>query len=150
MRLYDNTDHGTGTLYGDTPGYDGDHDLGVAYSVAQVPRVAGRCGCCGDDVASMDQGYCCDDCDTAGCEPSEDACGEVAYWECERTDSVSAIESAECEGGDGPCPNACGCGCNSGEFECACADAGCTCHRIPGTLEYTKCAFCKSLERNRQ
>ena len=24
---------GTGTVYGDTPGYDGDHDLGVAYSV---------------------------------------------------------------------------------------------------------------------
>lgn len=23
----------TGTIYGDTPGYDGDHDLGIAYSV---------------------------------------------------------------------------------------------------------------------
>lgn len=25
--------NGTGTLYGRTPGYDGDHDLGLAYSV---------------------------------------------------------------------------------------------------------------------
>ena len=24
----------TGTVYGDTPGYDGDHDLGLAYSVS--------------------------------------------------------------------------------------------------------------------
>lgn len=24
---------GTGTVYGDTPGYDGDHDLGLAYNV---------------------------------------------------------------------------------------------------------------------
>ena len=33
------TDHstnadGTGTVYGDTPGYDGRHDLGLAYSVS--------------------------------------------------------------------------------------------------------------------
>lgn len=27
---------GTGTVYGDTPGYDGDHDLGLAYSVIRV------------------------------------------------------------------------------------------------------------------
>lgn len=25
---------GTGTVYGDTPGYDGDHDLGLAYTVS--------------------------------------------------------------------------------------------------------------------
>ncbi len=27
---------GTDTYYGDTPGYDGDHDLGLAYSVTEV------------------------------------------------------------------------------------------------------------------
>lgn len=27
---------GVGTVYGDTPGYDGDHDLGLAYTVAEV------------------------------------------------------------------------------------------------------------------
>jgi hypothetical protein len=27
---------GTGTIYGDTPGYDGSHDLGLAYSVTAV------------------------------------------------------------------------------------------------------------------
>lgn len=27
---------GDGTVYGSTPGYDGDHDLGVAYSVTEV------------------------------------------------------------------------------------------------------------------
>ena len=27
---------GTGTVYGDTPGYHGDHDLGLAYSVTLV------------------------------------------------------------------------------------------------------------------
>jgi hypothetical protein len=27
---------GTGTVYGDTPGYGGDHDLGLAYSVTLV------------------------------------------------------------------------------------------------------------------
>lgn len=26
---------GTGTVYGPTPGYEGDHDLGVAYSVTE-------------------------------------------------------------------------------------------------------------------
>jgi hypothetical protein len=26
----------TGTVYGDTPGYDGDHDLGLAYCVTEV------------------------------------------------------------------------------------------------------------------
>jgi hypothetical protein len=41
-----NTD-GTGTLYGDTPGYGGDHDLGVAYCVvivkhADYPHEPGR------------------------------------------------------------------------------------------------------------
>lgn len=28
---------GIGTVYGETPGYGGDHDLGVAYSVSVVP-----------------------------------------------------------------------------------------------------------------
>jgi hypothetical protein len=84
LSAYADSDHGPDTLILPTPGYDGQHDLGVAYSVFQVPRVAGRCPCCGDDVASMDEGFCCDDCDTAGCEPSGDAGGEVAYWECQQ------------------------------------------------------------------
>lgn len=28
---------GEGAIYGDTPGYDGDHDLGQAYTVAWLP-----------------------------------------------------------------------------------------------------------------
>jgi hypothetical protein len=32
----DTTANGEGTVNGDTPGYDGDHDLGLAYSVAQA------------------------------------------------------------------------------------------------------------------
>lgn len=119
------------TVRGDTPGYDGLHDLGVSYSVSQVPRVSARCGCCGDDVAVMDEGFCCDDCDTAGCEPSEDACGETAYTECQRTDSLADTDEPEhattCT--EDPC------------------DCMCTCERIAGSLEYTKCAFCASLER---
>jgi len=31
-----NLDTGEGVIYGDTPGYDGDHDLGLAYCVALV------------------------------------------------------------------------------------------------------------------
>lgn len=27
---------GPGTVYGDTPGYDGDHDLGLAYTVTET------------------------------------------------------------------------------------------------------------------
>ncbi|WP_327292471.1 hypothetical protein [Streptomyces sp. NBC_01198] len=30
---------GTGTIYGDTPGYDGEHDLGQAYSVSLIVGV---------------------------------------------------------------------------------------------------------------
>jgi len=30
----------TGTLYADTPGYDGDHDLGLAYSVDVIEHVS--------------------------------------------------------------------------------------------------------------
>jgi hypothetical protein len=30
---------GQGTIYGDTPGYDGDHDLGLAYSVIDLDMV---------------------------------------------------------------------------------------------------------------
>lgn len=89
LRLYDRTGHGPDTVYGDTPGYDGEHDLGLAYSVTQVERHAGRCVCCGDDVAVMDVGYCCDDCNEAGCEMNPDACGEVAYYNCQRTDSLA-------------------------------------------------------------
>lgn len=33
---------GTGTLWGDTPGYEGDHDLGLAYSVSLVEEEASR------------------------------------------------------------------------------------------------------------
>lgn len=29
----------TGVVYGSTPGYDGDHDLGLAYSVVQMSKV---------------------------------------------------------------------------------------------------------------
>ena len=32
-------DGGAGTIYGDTPGYEGDHDLGLAYTVTQVEHV---------------------------------------------------------------------------------------------------------------
>jgi hypothetical protein len=31
---------GQGTIYGDTPGYEGDHDLGLAYSVSVYERPA--------------------------------------------------------------------------------------------------------------
>lgn len=32
-----------GTIYGETPGYDGDHDLGLAYCVTEI-EVYGACG----------------------------------------------------------------------------------------------------------
>lgn len=45
---------GTGTVYGDTPGYDGSHDLGMAYSVSlaiecehDLTREKVTCGACG-------------------------------------------------------------------------------------------------------
>jgi hypothetical protein len=98
MRRYANTDHGPDTVYGDTPGYDGSHDLGIAYSVTQVPRGAGRCPCCGDDVAVMDDGFCCDDCTEEGCEQSTDAGGDTAYFECQRTDSLADVEEWCIEG----------------------------------------------------
>jgi hypothetical protein len=125
LDAYESCDHGSGTVHGYTPGYDGTHDLGIAYTVTQVERGLYRCPCCGDDVIG-DVGYGCDDCTIEGCEESPDACGEVAYWECQRTDSVSATEAMEADEGEG--------------------DAGCTCERIPGSLDYTKCAFCIDLE----
>jgi hypothetical protein len=94
LDTYENADHGPDTVHGYTPGRAGDRDLGIAYSVTQVERVSGRCPCCGDDVAVMDAGYCCDDCDTEGCEEREDAGGEVAYWECQRTDSLADAEES--------------------------------------------------------
>lgn len=97
LDAYASAEHGPGTVYGPTPGYDGRHDLGVAYIVTQVERVSGRCPCCGDDVAVLDSGYACDDCTTEGCEEREDAVGEAAYWECQRMDSVSATEAMEAE-----------------------------------------------------
>lgn len=33
LERYERDGHGEGTVYGPTPGYDGDHDLGLAYSV---------------------------------------------------------------------------------------------------------------------
>jgi hypothetical protein len=111
--------HGTDVLYGPTPGYMGRHDLGIAYSVTQVERGLYRGPCCGDDVIG-DVGYCCDDCQTEGCKQTEDACGEVNYWECNRTDSLADADAD--------------------------ADDGCTCERIPGSLDYSKCAFCVDLE----
>lgn len=32
---------GTGTVYGETPGYHGDHDLGLAYTVSEVEAEGG-------------------------------------------------------------------------------------------------------------
>lgn len=34
LERYERDSHGVGTVYGPTPGYDGDHDLGLAYSVS--------------------------------------------------------------------------------------------------------------------
>lgn len=36
LEAYERDGHGEGTVYGNTPGYDGDHDLGLAYSVSAV------------------------------------------------------------------------------------------------------------------
>jgi hypothetical protein len=36
LDAYAVTEHGPGTLYGSSPGYDGDHDLGIAYSVTET------------------------------------------------------------------------------------------------------------------
>jgi hypothetical protein len=36
LDAYASAGHGEDTVYGDTPGYDGDHDLGLAYCVTQV------------------------------------------------------------------------------------------------------------------
>jgi hypothetical protein len=35
LDAYASSEHGPDTIYGDTPGYDGDHDLGLAYSVTE-------------------------------------------------------------------------------------------------------------------
>jgi hypothetical protein len=38
--------HGIGTVYGETPGYHGDHDLGLAYSVTRAEDLTcSHCGC---------------------------------------------------------------------------------------------------------
>lgn len=62
---------GTGTVYGGTPGYQGDHDLGIAYSVsviahANYPHNAGRlydcpacdaaCHCVADETECVFEG----------------------------------------------------------------------------------------------
>jgi hypothetical protein len=36
LRLFADGSPGTGVVYGTTPGYDGDHDLGLVYSVTQL------------------------------------------------------------------------------------------------------------------
>jgi len=95
LDTYESSDRGPDTVHGYTPGRAGDRDLGINYSVTQVERVSGRCPCCGDDVAVMDAGYCCDDCTTEGCEQNPDACGEVAYYNCQRTDSLADAEESE-------------------------------------------------------
>jgi hypothetical protein len=43
-------DDGTGYVYGDTPGYDGEHDLGLAYSVSIVEPC--------EEHAEGEDGYC--------------------------------------------------------------------------------------------
>lgn len=87
------TGHDADVLYGDTPDYDGDHDLGVAYSVVQLETQATRCPCCGDDVIDV-PGVACKDCRTAGCERTEDGCGESGYWGCQNTESIGYAETS--------------------------------------------------------
>jgi hypothetical protein len=42
LDAYASANHGEGTVYGDTPGHDSDHDLGVAYSVSVVEEPTGE------------------------------------------------------------------------------------------------------------
>ena len=37
LDAYASANHGPDTVYGSTPGYDGEHDLGIAYSVEEIP-----------------------------------------------------------------------------------------------------------------
>lgn len=84
LRTYQNAEHGADVLYGDTPGYDGEHDLGIAYNVIELPIEATRCPCCGDDVMDV-PGLACSDCRTAGCERSHTVEGP-AYTNCQNSD----------------------------------------------------------------
>ena len=59
--------------------------------VVMSPVESYRCPCCGDDV--MDSRPICGECRTAGCEETVDACGELGYWGCDRTD-VYAVDGA--------------------------------------------------------
>ena len=92
LRGYMHTGHGADVVYGDTPDYDGSHDLGIAYSVVELPISMTRCPCCGDDVMDV-PGMACSDCRAAGCVVTTDACGERGYWECHNTESIGYAES---------------------------------------------------------
>lgn len=48
----------TGTVYADTPGYHGDHDLGLAYSVTEVDQMP--CGCVPHKTRMTQWGFRCD------------------------------------------------------------------------------------------
>lgn len=87
LRQYVDDAHGANVVYGDTPGYEGSHDLGVAYSVTELPIEATRCPCCGDDVMDV-KGIACKECRTEGCEASYDASGERGYWGCQRPEEL--------------------------------------------------------------
>jgi hypothetical protein len=68
-----------GTVYGDTPGYDGRHDLGLAYSVSETEMdYCDRCG------ASLDNGE--------GYDGLCGNCADRAY--AERVDAFSRVLSA--------------------------------------------------------
>jgi hypothetical protein len=61
--------------------------------IVTLPLELYRCPCCGDDV--MDTRPVCGDCREAGCEPTVDACGELGYWGCDRTDiDAYAVDGA--------------------------------------------------------
>jgi hypothetical protein len=55
--------------------------------------------------------------------PGPGQCADCGFYSCTcYGDLLPALpgDIQECEGGDGPCPNACQCGCNSGLYECEC------------------------------
>jgi hypothetical protein len=76
---------GTGSVIGSTPGYDGDHDLGLAYSVTYLDEHDERaypfgtterldCGCLAHNTRMTGFGFHCDAEDQGYCN-FEHACG---------------------------------------------------------------------------
>lgn len=57
---------GVGTIYGATPGYEGDHDLGFAYSVYPAEEEIRRSPCCdaniGKALSDPDGPFICENC----------------------------------------------------------------------------------------